>query len=112
MKPGSGLLFLSQSRLVNGASRLQPTCFATGQAAGVIAAKSIERRVQPRALPPLVVQAELLAANDALSLQGFVDAAATRGDAAELAARTLLRFATTPGPVGACYRTPPAYCER
>ncbi|MSU28461.1 MAG: FAD-dependent oxidoreductase [Pedosphaera sp.] len=50
----------SQSRLANGATRLQPVTMLTGQAAGAIAALAVKQGVQPRALNPRHVQAALL----------------------------------------------------
>ncbi|MFA6287624.1 MAG: FAD-dependent oxidoreductase [Opitutaceae bacterium] len=51
---------ISQSRLVNGATRLQPVTMLDGQAAGTIAALSIHQGIQPRRLNPVAVQAEQL----------------------------------------------------
>jgi len=51
----------SQSRLVNGATRLQPITMLTGQAVGTIAALALKRNVQPRQLNPIEVQLALLA---------------------------------------------------
>jgi hypothetical protein len=51
---------ISQSRLVNGATRMQPSTMLMGQSAGTIAALSVKQKVQPRRLDPLLVQAELL----------------------------------------------------
>jgi hypothetical protein len=50
----------SQSRLVNGATRLQPITMLTGQAVGSIAALAIARNQQPRQLAPQAVQLSLL----------------------------------------------------
>jgi hypothetical protein len=50
----------SQSRLVSGATRLQPITMLTGQAVGVIAALAVEAGVQPRGVKPLAVQMALL----------------------------------------------------
>lgn len=50
----------SQSRLVSGATRLQPITMLTGQAVGVMAALATEKGVQPRKLNPLAVQLKLL----------------------------------------------------
>src|SRR3546814_13427199 len=50
----------SQSRLVSGATRLQPITMLTGQAVGVMSALAIEQGVQPRKLNPLAVQLKLL----------------------------------------------------
>jgi hypothetical protein len=51
---------ISQSRLVNGATRMQPSTMLMGQAAGTIAALSVKGNKQPRQLDPVAVQAELL----------------------------------------------------
>ena len=50
----------SQSRLVNGATRLQPITMLTGQAVGTIAAIAVDKGVQPRKLNPMEVQLTLL----------------------------------------------------
>ncbi len=60
---------LSQSRMVNGATRLQPQTMLMGQAAGAIAALAIEKHIQPRALDPLLVQRVLLDAGDTLCIE-------------------------------------------
>ena len=60
---------LSQTRLVNGATRLQPSTLLMGQAVGAIAALAIERHIQPRALDPLLVQKVLLDAGCTLAIQ-------------------------------------------
>ncbi len=64
---------LSQSRIVNGATRLQPSTMLTGQAAGAIAGISVRMQVQPRAVPPLAVQSALLDAGSTLSLSYYDD---------------------------------------
>jgi hypothetical protein len=51
---------ISQSRLANGATRLQPITMLTGQAAGTIAAVSVKSGKQPRQLDPRAVQRVLL----------------------------------------------------
>lgn len=51
---------ISQSRLVNGATRLQPSTMLMGQAAGAIAALALKHGVQPRRLDPVLVQRALL----------------------------------------------------
>ncbi|MCC6355582.1 MAG: FAD-dependent oxidoreductase [Verrucomicrobiae bacterium] len=61
---------ISQSRMVNGATRLQPHTLLMGQAAGAIAALAIERGVQPRQLDPVIVQRALLDAGDTLCIDG------------------------------------------
>lgn len=64
---------LSQSRLANGATRLQPATMLTGQAAGAIAALAVTRGVKPRALEAFRVQ-------DALATSGAVIATHVFGD--------------------------------
>jgi hypothetical protein len=64
---------LSQSRLANGATRLQPHTLLMGQAVGAIAALAIQNNVQPRALDPVLVQLALLDAKDTLFLTPIVD---------------------------------------
>lgn len=51
---------IAQSRIANGATRLQPITMLTGQAAGMIAALAARENVQPRALDPRRVQGALL----------------------------------------------------
>jgi len=60
---------ISQSRMANGATRLQPHTLNMGQAAGAIAALSIEHNVQPRHLNPDLVQRVLLEAGDTLVIE-------------------------------------------
>lgn len=60
---------ISQSRMVNGATRLQPHTMNMGQAVGAIAALAIEKNIQPRALDPLLVQRVLLDAGDTLAIE-------------------------------------------
>jgi len=50
----------AQSRIANGATRLQPITMLTGQAAGTIAALAVKQQKQPRQLDPRQVQAALL----------------------------------------------------
>ncbi len=57
---------ISQSRLVNGATRLQPITILNGQAAGAIAALAVREGVQPRNLNPIAVQSALLASGSNL----------------------------------------------
>lgn len=60
---------ISQSRMVNGATRLQPHTMMMGQAVGAIAALSIQNKVQPRALDPGLVQRVLLEAGSVLNIE-------------------------------------------
>ena len=64
---------LSQSRLANGATRLQPITMLTGQAAGTIAALAVKQGVQPRAMKPLAVQQTLLASGSTLIQRWYAD---------------------------------------
>ncbi|MBE2180425.1 MAG: FAD-dependent oxidoreductase [Chthoniobacterales bacterium] len=72
-----GLVFaeknISQSRIVNGATRLQPSTMLTGQAAGAIAALAALENVQPRKVNPVQVQAALLDAGDNLIQRWYSD---------------------------------------
>ncbi len=60
----SGLLFaeknISVTRLVNGATRLQPITMVTGQAVGALAALSSKRHLTPSEVPVSDVQRELV----------------------------------------------------
>jgi hypothetical protein len=64
---------ISQSRLANGATRLQPVTMLTGQAAGTIAALAVKQGVQPRALDPMQVQSALLEAGCTLIQRWYAD---------------------------------------
>jgi hypothetical protein len=72
-----GLVFaeknIAQSRLVSGATRLQPITMLTGQAAGAIAGLASTRGVQPRQLRPVDVQHALLAAGSTLVPRWYTD---------------------------------------
>ncbi len=63
----------SQSRLANGATRLQPSTMLTGQAAGAIAALAALKSTQPRNLNIIEVQASLLDAGDSLVSRWYRD---------------------------------------
>jgi hypothetical protein len=58
----------SQSRMVNGATRLQPHTLNIGQAVGAIAALAVKEGVQPRVVDPVKVQRVLLEAGDTLTI--------------------------------------------
>ena len=60
---------ISQSRMANGATRLQPHTLNMGQAAGAIAALSIQHGIQPRALDPALVQHVLIEAGCTLAIK-------------------------------------------
>jgi hypothetical protein len=64
---------ISQSRRASGATRMQPSTMLTGQAAGAIAALSIQNGIQPRELDPVQVQAVLLEAGSTLVPRWHVD---------------------------------------
>jgi len=51
---------ISQSRLVNGATRLQPSTMINGQAVGIIAALAIKNKIQPRLVDFVQVQKAML----------------------------------------------------
>jgi hypothetical protein len=51
---------ISVSNIANGTTRLQPVVLLTGQAAGLLAAQCIERKIQPRQVDVRAVQNELL----------------------------------------------------
>ena len=64
---------ISQSRLANGATRLQPHTLLMGQAAGAAAALAVRHGVQPRRLDPVSVQLVLLDAGATLFLTPVSD---------------------------------------
>lgn len=64
---------LSQSRLANGATRLQPITMLTGQAAGVLAALSVKPGIEMRKVDPMAVQRVLLAEKSSIALAAFRD---------------------------------------
>jgi hypothetical protein len=82
---------LSQTRLANGATRLQPSTMMTGQAAGAIAAIAVKKNVPASQVPVIAVQDALVKARSPLSyftysdvdggdpLWGDVQIASTRG---------------------------------
>ncbi len=51
---------ISVSNIVNGSTRLQPCVLLTGQAAGILAARSVKGKIQPRRVSVRSVQEELL----------------------------------------------------
>jgi hypothetical protein len=63
----------SQSRLANGATRLQPSTMLEGQAVGAIAALAIRYGIQPRKLDPALVQSILLDGDDTLYAPAIKD---------------------------------------
>jgi len=60
---------ISQSRMANGATRLQPSTLLMGQAAGAMAALAVQHHVPPRALDPVDVQRTLLDAGCTLMIK-------------------------------------------
>jgi hypothetical protein len=64
---------ISQTRLANGATRLQPITMLTGQAAGLLAALAVESGIPPRRVSVGKVQKILLGEKSALSLAKFQD---------------------------------------
>ena len=64
---------LSMSRLTSGALRLQPICMMVGQAAGALAAISIQSGLHLREVSPVKVQRALLEAGVLLSLSRYSD---------------------------------------
>ncbi len=68
---------ISQSRLVNGATRLQPSTMLVGQAAGATAALAVSQGREPRAVSPVAVQRALLAEGSFISKYQFTDVPTT-----------------------------------
>jgi len=64
---------LSQTRLVSGATRLQPSTMLTGQAAGALAAVAVQRGLQLRDVPPILVQDILVRAGVRISRFLYTD---------------------------------------
>jgi hypothetical protein len=64
---------ISQSRIANGATRLQPITMLTGQAAGTIAALAVKQGVQPRTLKQVQVQQALLESGCTLIQRWYAD---------------------------------------
>lgn len=64
---------ISESRLANGATRLQPITMLTGQAAGALAALSVEQGIASRAVPAGQLQRVLLDAGSILARQPMPD---------------------------------------
>lgn len=64
---------ISVSRMVNGSIRLHPITMLTGQAAGALAALSVQLKTPPRAVPVKAVQGTLLKAGSRLALIDFLD---------------------------------------
>lgn len=64
---------ISVSRMVNGATRLQPITLLTGQAAGTLAAVAVQRGVEPRRVKPLWVQNALWQRRSRLAMEIWQD---------------------------------------
>ena len=64
---------ISESRIGNAVTRLQPESMAIGQAAGALAALAAKQGVQPRNVDPEIVQRTLLNFNVSLAKQEFAD---------------------------------------
>ncbi len=64
---------ISQSRLANGATRLQPITMLSGQAAGTLAALAVKQNRQPRDVEPLQVQKVLLESGSTLIQRWYRD---------------------------------------
>jgi hypothetical protein len=64
---------ISQSRMANGATRLQPSTMLTGQASGTLAALAVLQHKQPRAVDAVAVQHQLLLAGSVLALDADAD---------------------------------------
>ncbi|HEX4032358.1 MAG TPA: FAD-dependent oxidoreductase [Terracidiphilus sp.] len=64
---------ISESRLANGATRLQPITMLTGQAAGTLAALAVKDGVQPRSVPADQVQIALLRSGSILAREPMPD---------------------------------------
>lgn len=64
---------ISQSRLANGATRLQPITMLTGQAVGALAALAVAEHAQPRRVSPERVQITLLQEGDILARPNMPD---------------------------------------
>ncbi len=63
---------ISQTRLVNGATRLQPITMLTGQAAGALAALSVKQGITPRQVAYGDIKAVLESFGDSLSISGAI----------------------------------------
>jgi hypothetical protein len=64
---------ISQSRLANGATRLQPITMLTGEAAGTLAALAVANHVHPRDIPAEAVQLALLESGAVLAREQMPD---------------------------------------
>jgi hypothetical protein len=64
---------ISESRIANGATRLQPITMLTGQAAGTLAALAVQQNLQPRAVATNRVQIALLETGSILARKQMPD---------------------------------------
>ncbi|MDO4219220.1 MAG: FAD-dependent oxidoreductase [Synergistaceae bacterium] len=64
---------ISASRLVNGATRLHPIVFHTGEAAGILASMAIKLNVPARRVPAIFVQSKLLENSSNISIWRLQD---------------------------------------
>ena len=83
---------ISQSRMGNGATRLQPHTMLMGQAAGALAALAVEQGVQPRAVDPVLVQDVLARAQDPLTYTPVQDVASDKPEWAAIQMVTVRRL--------------------
>lgn len=80
---------ISQSRMGNGATRLQPHTMLMGQAAGAMAALAVKQGVQPRAVEPVLVQDVLTRAGDPVTYTPVQDVAADKPEWAAIQMMTV-----------------------
>ncbi len=64
---------ISESRIANSATRMQPITMLVGQAAGALAAIAVSGKIQPRQVDPGLVQRAVLEFNSAVSKQELSD---------------------------------------
>jgi len=88
---------ISQSRLVNGATRLQPSTMLVGQAAGATAALAVSGGQEPRAVSPVAVQRAVIADGSFVSKHQFPDVPATHPRWADVQLATAHGLLTEPG---------------
>jgi hypothetical protein len=102
------------SRLMNGSTRLQPITMATGQAVGALAALSVKKNLQPRAVRPIDVQREMLRGRSGLSVHFFGDVPQTHARWADVQLATavvlaqLLKLPLAPLPAAPTFGDVPA----
>lgn len=64
---------ISESRIANSTTRMQPITMLVGQAAGALAAIAVSEKIQPRKVDPGLVQRAVLEFNSAVSKQDLSD---------------------------------------